>query len=296
VNETSEFGRRLKFLRERDQVTITKLSQMTHYDKERLRDFEAGRAEPKDWEVVTIAEAFKVKPEYFGSTAIPEKEAPTEEEPVSDAWRAPPVEKKGTSGAVKKGGKTLDFSDFNYFKAKDEGKKVTSAVARDDEEERPLPPDLFDDSAAIPPVFEPPPPSESMRQSGGTSQRRKKDAAAAQPAAMPSRGRQPAHEVREGPRPATASPAPRSAPAAAPPAQRPAAPATPPPKPSTPRPVAAEADALHATAAHASASDARAAALETFFYVKALCDVLLERGLFTAEEFARALRRARSSG
>ena len=203
MSETSDFGRRLKYLRERDQITPTKLSQLCHLEKERIRDLEAGRSEPKDWEIDALAEALKVKPEYFQGKAAAGASAAA----LADAADAPP-EKRGAPRG--KGGPSLDFTDFSYFKQP--GGKAgppSRAEARDaePEPERELPPDMFGDSSSIVVPVKPPD----------------------------------------------------------------AAPPAPPP----------------------NAADARFAATEALVYVKALVEVLENRGLFTAEDFAKALRRAR---
>jgi transcriptional regulator with XRE-family HTH domain len=245
MNQPTELGRRLKFLRERDQFTITKLSQLTHYDKERLRDFEAGRAEPKDWEIQTIAEVFKVKPDYFVSG----KAAPEAEE--GDVWKVPPVDKRAP--ASKKARGDLDFAGFDYFKESEKTKATAAA--------KPAPP-------------APPKPKAPSREPLAREEPLASDLFDESDAAIPAE-------------PASAASAPlrTAAPPAAAPAARAAAAAqaeAPPPRP----PAAPPPPAYNAT-------DARVAAVESLVYLKALVQVLLDRGLFTAEDFARSMRRAR---
>lgn len=105
------FGKKLKFLRERAQVTVTRLATATGLDKDFVRDLEAGRREPNDQTIGLFAEFFKVGRDYFGER---------DERKVKAA--APPARKPGAKG----GGGALDFDDFDYFK---EGEKFEQEKA-----------------------------------------------------------------------------------------------------------------------------------------------------------------------
>jgi transcriptional regulator with XRE-family HTH domain len=111
----SDVPKRLKFLRERDRVTITRLASAIGIDKETLRDIEAGRQEPTEQAIWLIASFFDVKPEYLTGGPQPGGRKP-------DPDRAPPAapEKGRAAERPEKAAATgkrsdLDFSEFGYF-------------------------------------------------------------------------------------------------------------------------------------------------------------------------------------
>lgn len=120
----SEFRRKLKFLRDRDQVTLTRLATALGLEKDYLRDVEAGRQEPSSQAIWLMAEFFKVKPDYFKTSDDKEAKAPPLEKPGASAGRG------AAKGAPGKAPGSLDFGDFAFFKEqKAEGGAKAAAPA-----------------------------------------------------------------------------------------------------------------------------------------------------------------------
>jgi hypothetical protein len=236
---------------------------------------EAGRVVAKDWEIQTIAEIFGVKPDYFASKA-------SSEEPETDGLDVP-AKRAAPKG---KGGAGLDFSEFNYFK--EAGAPAPAAPAKPAppaEKLADLAPDLFDDSSSVEAA-----PLSSVARGAAEPPPSKPSGPKAPAAKTPEVPKRPAAE--KTPASAKAASAPKPAPAPRVEAPRPAPPPPPPPPP-PPQGVSDEPIAMPGDLTPPNAADARYASLEALVYVKALSEVLLGRGLFTKEEFARALRRAR---
>jgi transcriptional regulator with XRE-family HTH domain len=323
-----EFGRRLKFLRERDQVTMTRLAAMTTIDKDRLKALEIGRVALTTWERQRIAEVFNVPPEYFSPGARPAEEGSAVDAQygtvrISDeaALASDALDRSG-SIEIRRGAP----EGASPRGAQEQGAPGGTSMASEQEE----------------PV--------SARRRGGKSVRQRRPVAAP-PVADPSlimgkalakrfdRSQEVPDEVRSGavsaephsrgfgatlrdaplppPRPtgshsmvrgqARAAPLPPDmtvtsevdalfdatfgvAPPLPPVRQAPAIP------PGSYAPLSPEALARAAQvreAALTGAIDPKQAAFEALVYAKALTEVLLARGLLTGDELSKALRRAR---
>jgi transcriptional regulator with XRE-family HTH domain len=237
----SDIARKLKFLRERDNVTLARVATALGLEKEYLREVEAGRQEPTEQAIFLLAEFFKVKPEYFGAGGR-DGEKPGSAVAAGTASGRSERRVRGGDESSRSGGRSgsMDFGDFTYFREE----KKPAPAPRDPVDEEfarfsgegsqvilkdQLPPDLID---ALPEALAP---------------RGDPGAVAKPPTARPKK-----EKVREE----------------APPL-RPAAP---------PRPAA--------TAARAPVA-ADAATL-----VRALVDVMVQKGFFTREEFDASLKRA----
>jgi transcriptional regulator with XRE-family HTH domain len=253
-----DVGRKLKFLRDRDQVTLGRLATAIGLEKDFLRDVEAGRVEATEPTLRLFADYFKVKPEYF-----------TEKGERSD--RAPkPDETQRMAPGAKRG--SFDFGDFAYFKKEQAGAESAAAKAERfagfsaDESQVILKDTIPGDLADVAPEAAPAPERQPAR----------KKAREGEPAA-PERRAAPAAK------PAAAAPPAKPA-AAAPPAKPEPAPA---PRPAAHRDPALPLAKLPPPAAARPAGPADPAAL-----LRALVDVFVKKGFFTREEFDAALRRA----
>jgi transcriptional regulator with XRE-family HTH domain len=161
MSDSNEFGRRLRYLREREQVTMTRLADATTLDKVRLKDLEAGRATPTPFELQRIADVLGVKPDYFASTAKPTSAAPAPEGRAKGAAAREGAAPAGGTRRDAAGGRrssaassSLDFSEFKYFKEEGQPSVYDSGDADASGgfvqiSENPLAGDLFDDSDAV---------------------------------------------------------------------------------------------------------------------------------------------------